>query len=249
VDLVLVLLDPVTARYNAVELRAVARVLAAVRGKALLHCFLGAPRERPVPAGHAALPIRYESDTPRCPSVTNRTRRVRPGLPGVLCGLRPPPPPPRTKWTRRVPHPVLIGHAASHTSIVHLNVQHKCCTFSPSRRPPPPPVLLDTSRPSSRTNWTRLVPPPVLNGHASRPSLRPSPLPPLRRDCKVAHSPPRQAPHTRGRRRCPLPRRRSRAPWRTTRALLARRPRPSTPRRAGFQLHGFVRSFTILCAF
>ena len=22
-------------------------------------------------------------------------------------------PPPRTKWTRRVPHPVLIGHAAS----------------------------------------------------------------------------------------------------------------------------------------
>ena len=25
----------------------------------------------------------------------------------------PPPPPPRTEWTRRVPHPVLIGHAAS----------------------------------------------------------------------------------------------------------------------------------------
>ena len=24
-----------------------------------------------------------------------------------------PPPPPRTKWTRRVPHSVLIGHAAS----------------------------------------------------------------------------------------------------------------------------------------
>ena len=24
-----------------------------------------------------------------------------------------PPPPSRTKWTRRVPHPVLIGHAAS----------------------------------------------------------------------------------------------------------------------------------------
>ena len=29
--------------------------------------------------------------------------------------LEPPPPPPRTKWTRRVPHPVLIGHAASLT--------------------------------------------------------------------------------------------------------------------------------------
>ena len=27
----------------------------------------------------------------------------------------PPPPPPRTKWTRRVPRPVLIGHAASLT--------------------------------------------------------------------------------------------------------------------------------------
>ena len=27
----------------------------------------------------------------------------------------PPPPPPRTKWPRRVPHPVLIGHAASLT--------------------------------------------------------------------------------------------------------------------------------------
>jgi len=26
-----------------------------------------------------------------------------------------PPPPLRTKWTRRVPHPVLIGHAASLT--------------------------------------------------------------------------------------------------------------------------------------
>ena len=25
----------------------------------------------------------------------------------------PPPPSPGTKWTRRVPHPVLIGHAAS----------------------------------------------------------------------------------------------------------------------------------------
>ena len=29
-----------------------------------------------------------------------------------------PPPPPRTKWTRRVPHPVLIGHAASLSQVV-----------------------------------------------------------------------------------------------------------------------------------
>ena len=31
----------------------------------------------------------------------------------------PPPPPSRTKWTRRVPHPVLIGHAASLTGEAH----------------------------------------------------------------------------------------------------------------------------------
>jgi hypothetical protein len=31
------------------------------------------------------------------------------------CARPPPPPSPRTKWTRRVPHPVLIGHAASLT--------------------------------------------------------------------------------------------------------------------------------------
>jgi hypothetical protein len=33
----------------------------------------------------------------------------------------PPPPHPRTKWTRRVPHPVLIGHAASLSQVsLHL---------------------------------------------------------------------------------------------------------------------------------
>jgi hypothetical protein len=54
-------------------------------------------------------------------------RRPRHGLGGALAaarvpgvprapgreGLTPPPSPTRTKWTRRVPHPVLIGHAAS----------------------------------------------------------------------------------------------------------------------------------------
>jgi hypothetical protein len=34
---------------------------------------------------------------------------------GLSSCVVPPPPPPRTKWTRRVPHPVLIGHAASLT--------------------------------------------------------------------------------------------------------------------------------------
>jgi len=36
------------------------------------------------------------------------------------------PPPPRTKWTRRVPHPVLIGHAAS------LTPYHGRCTVVPA---------------------------------------------------------------------------------------------------------------------
>jgi hypothetical protein len=33
----------------------------------------------------------------------------------------PPPSPPRTKWTRRVPHPVLIGHAASLSQVRAMN--------------------------------------------------------------------------------------------------------------------------------
>jgi len=41
---------------------------------------------------------------------------VRVGTVAAHSVLHPPPPPlPRTKWTRRVPHPVLIGHAASLT--------------------------------------------------------------------------------------------------------------------------------------
>ena len=49
---------------------------------------------------------------------------------------RPPPPPPRTNWTRRVPHPVLIGHAPA--------AARSCCCTTPasltsSRSTPPPP--------------------------------------------------------------------------------------------------------------
>ena len=55
-----------------------------------------------------------------------RMRRISEARSGLMTGqqvrvvvragrrqARPPPPPPRTKWTRRVPHPVLIGHAAA----------------------------------------------------------------------------------------------------------------------------------------
>ena len=61
-------------------------------------------------------------DPAQCVTRGSGTRGAEPGEPKVLtiqlvnelaenmtaCG-----PPPRTKWTRRVPHPVLIGHAAS----------------------------------------------------------------------------------------------------------------------------------------
>ena len=47
---------------------------------------------------------------------------LRPCVMPVTWDMQPPhqtpivlPPPLRTKWTRRVPHPVLIGHAASLT--------------------------------------------------------------------------------------------------------------------------------------
>jgi len=36
---------------------------------------------------------------------------------GAVCRRGGTPPPPRTKWTRRVPYPVLIGHAASLTQV------------------------------------------------------------------------------------------------------------------------------------
>ena len=77
---------------------------------------------------------------------------------------------PRARWTRRVPHSVLTGHAASLTP------------YSP-----------DTPRPSARTHRTRRVPQPVLTGHAVSvlnhgasvvralrrdPPARPSPLTP-----------------------------------------------------------------------
>ena len=43
--------------------------------------------------------------------------------------LPPPPPAPRTKWTRRVPHPVLTGHAAS---LTHPSQGERRCPAPPS---------------------------------------------------------------------------------------------------------------------
>ena len=84
------------------------------------------------------------------------------GLLAVAISSVPTAPPPRTNRTRRVPHPVLIGHASS-------LAPHGCslCSFNPSAlralaQNAPPPL-----HPPSCTNWTRLVPPSVLTGHVS----------------------------------------------------------------------------------
>ena len=58
----------------------------------------------------ASLPPAFLPPTPG----TQTPRNAR-GCPPARGRRRAPPPPPRTKWTRRVPHPVLIGHAASLT--------------------------------------------------------------------------------------------------------------------------------------
>ena len=75
---------------------------------------------------------------------------------GVLLAQTGQPAPPRLP-------PVLIGHVSSL-----------------------PPYLLDTSRPSPRTYWTRLVPPPVLIGH----------LPATLRRCLPHHHHRRAAPQS-----------------------------------------------------
>ena len=60
-----------------------------------------------------------------------------------------PPPHPRTKWTRRVPHPVLIGHAASLTVSMQVEqgrfrrelarlAQHGASAADGVDPPPPP---------------------------------------------------------------------------------------------------------------
>ena len=55
----------------------------------------------------------------------------------------PPPVPPRTKWTRRVPHPVLIGHAASVTLLRRARQGEPLYTS-----PPPPPTVAPTRVPT-----------------------------------------------------------------------------------------------------
>jgi hypothetical protein len=90
------------------------------RGRGVARCrtsFGAASSQRHggVPRGLGRLPAAHTGHV-RAP----RPRAPRaPRLPGSRRARQPPAPPPpfspRTKWTRRVPHPVLIGHAASLT--------------------------------------------------------------------------------------------------------------------------------------
>jgi hypothetical protein len=79
---------------------------------------------------------RAGSPRARCSCASSSTRAAR--SPGLVDGPLPPPPL-RTKWTRRVPHPALIGHAASLTpyspGLVGATEPH--CK-QPQRRPPAP---------------------------------------------------------------------------------------------------------------
>jgi hypothetical protein len=80
-----------------------------------------AARWASVEARLAALAAAAPATEPPEPAVQRPPARIPPSaFRGVLFPdnppvLRPPPPPPRTKWTRRVLHPVLIGHTASFT--------------------------------------------------------------------------------------------------------------------------------------
>ena len=99
------------------------------------------------------------------------------------------PPSPRIKRTRRVPHPVLIGRAAPlgrrrrrpRAPRCRARCPGRCCRGWSSTRPTQPcgsrapggramrsrRTYVLTGHASFRTDWTRLVPPPVLTGHVS----------------------------------------------------------------------------------
>jgi hypothetical protein len=75
-------------------------------------------------------------------------------------------PPPRTKCTRRVPHPVLTGREKGLRALMRSPDPSRPggdATDAALDAPPSPslPYGLDTSRPSSRTNRTRLDPDPL----------------------------------------------------------------------------------------
>ena len=72
-------------------------------------------------------------------------------------------PPPRTKWTRRVPHPVLIGHAAS----LDYSSVRAARALSPARESSMAvagSMLLAPALDSMHQTWTDIGPGPVREG-------------------------------------------------------------------------------------
>jgi hypothetical protein len=65
----------------------------------------------PAPPRPRAPPLATPLSPGRC--LCRRAARAAAHFPRVSTRRPPPLPPPRTNWTRRVPHPVLIGHAAT----------------------------------------------------------------------------------------------------------------------------------------
>jgi len=147
------------------------------------------------------------------PAALRKARRALAPADPLRSPSAPSRPPSRTKWTRRVPHPVLIGHAASLTPY----------SLAPSRPPSPHPLSLPrTPRappptvrtlPRQGTGWVR----PVPSTRCTRPSS--------------SRPPPRRAPTAAATRRR---RRRRRRPSTAGGRPQTRRPsrRPSTPPRS-----------------
>jgi hypothetical protein len=127
--------------------------------------------------GGALMCIGRLTPGPRRAGPDGAERRARAGTPS----------PSRTKWTRRVPHPVLIGHAAQLRRELPLDADEYLLSLPHTARkywehPVPKhvfPVQEDgtfrpcdkgqafqaSPPPPSRTKWTRLVHPSVLTGH------------------------------------------------------------------------------------
>jgi len=105
------------------------------------------------------LSIRFGRDTPvHCRGKWTFEARQNHGLraPGLMSfalaaiesgykGDLPPPLPPRTKWTRRVPHPVLIGHAAYKGDLIDGMMMRPPASLAAARARWPPGALYSTA--------------------------------------------------------------------------------------------------------
>ena len=85
----------------------------------------------------------------------------------AAAGGRPPPPPPRTKWTRRVPHPVLIGHAASLTRTDGGRAARLELHAAPPREVDATAALVGALGSPGAAAQVPSPLPPVLTGHVS----------------------------------------------------------------------------------